>query len=75
MFRDAAAFNANISKWETGQVTRMDLSTSTSLFTLFAHWMVSLICFFDLFFNSPLLFVVVLAIHLFVSIVIDVGGG
>jgi surface protein len=34
-FRDAAAFNANISKWETGKVTTMDYSTSTSAPHLF----------------------------------------
>ena len=31
VFYGAAAFNANISKWETGQVTGMKYSTSTSV--------------------------------------------
>ena len=57
MFDDATAFNADISKWETGQVTNMELSTPTSVSTLFVHWTVSLICFFDLFLIHPLLFV------------------
>ena len=54
VFLEAAAFNADISKWETGQVTTMYQSTSTSVSTLVVHWTVSLICFF-ICFNSPLL--------------------
>ena len=48
VFYYARAFNANISKWETGQVTTMRDSTSTSVPHCFVDWTVSLICFFDL---------------------------
>ena len=53
MFSEAGVFNADISKWETGQVTDMSYSTSTSVATLLVHWTVSLICFFDLFLIHP----------------------
>ena len=45
VFKEAGDFNADISKWDTGQVTVMRLSTSTSVPTLFVHWTVLLICF------------------------------
>ena len=79
MFCYADAFNADISKWETGQVTDMEDSTSTSFPTLFVHWTVSLICCFDFFLIHPVLFVVFLHPFLpstfFVPIVFDVSGG
>ena len=49
MFAWAGAFNADISKWETGQATKMNGSTSTSVphFLLFMDGITDL--FFDLF--------------------------
>ena len=62
MFEDAAAFNADISKWQTGQVQSMSQSTSTFLF----HTVCSLNGVTDLFFDF--------FIHS-VPIVVYVSGG
>ena len=42
-----------IGEWDVSKVTSMHSSTSTSVSTLFVHWTVSLICFFDLFLIHP----------------------
>ena len=56
MFQSAAAFNADISKWDPGKVTKMESSTSTSVPTFCSLDGVArnlfLICF--VYFNSPL---------------------
>jgi hypothetical protein len=62
--------------WDVSKVTNMQESTSTSVSTLFVHWTVSLICFFDLFLIHPCLFFCITSCHpLFVSIVFYVSGG
>jgi hypothetical protein len=71
VFLDAYVFNADISKWEVHKVTTMGRSTSTSVSTLFVHWTVSLIGFFDLFSIHPCC--VCRVLHHF--IVFDVSGG
>ena len=53
----AASTGGVMGDWDVSKVTTMEDSTSTSVSTLFVHWTVSLICFFDLFLIHPLLFV------------------
>ena len=50
MFDSARAFNANISMWETGQVTDMSQSMSTSVPHLLFLDVVSLTCFLIFYF-------------------------
>ena len=63
--------------WDVSKVTSMRNSTSTSVSTLFVHWTVSLICFFDFFLIHPVLFVfcILSCPPPFVSIVFYVSGG
>jgi len=65
VFKSAAAFNADISKWETGMVTNMYASTSTSVSTLFVHLTVSLIWFLISFLIHPccLLYFCIISCH------------
>ena len=72
--------NGVMGDWDVSKVTNMGSSTSTSVSTLFVHWTVSLICFFDFFLITPymyclLYFASFLALHLFVPIDFDVSGG
>ena len=63
VFNDAGAFNADISKWHTGQATKMTNSTSTSVphFLFIDAGVTDLL--FDLFKNSPLCCLYIISCH------------